>query len=736
MKPRRASNPRQAARLTRALAVSLCCALLGAALPASASAGGLLVAPTRIDAKVFPGAQLPPIRLSNRTDTALTVTVLVARARQDLAGLPVFDTSRRSRRQGLKLLRAAPRRLHLAPGATAFVSASVVRRPGRRVGAYAVVAFTARAANAARKSGVAPTIRLTSNLLLQFPGRVRIAGHVSAVRAEQGPERTLRFLGRLRNTGNLHTRPRARLTLRTADGRTVLRRRFRGETVLPGAERELPLTVKKILPAGEYTARVVARVGRRRSGKEIRFRLIGPNELPTPALQIVSFPNPQPDPSESFDAHVKVKNVGTGAFAPTGTLIVTRVGGKRPIAQKRLELDSLEPGDEGEAEIELPGLRKRKYHLAVRFVDAGRVLAERSLVFEPGTRPSLLTRLMDWIAAHVVGLLLLIIALLAGALMALASERGRSLLARARDASLGRARQALTAMRHAWDQRASGALAASRPRQRAQDREPPEDARERARALRGPAGLMAPSRQEDPSLLARVRAAWPRSHAPSRQPAEDALEHARALGGPPALMRPPREEDRNGAGMAPPPGQRTAEPPYRATFSWRDACESPPGPRAPRSNDADVSSAALAGARPGNKAPRSGTGGREQADSRAELHNPDHQIDALTMARGRSLTGRDITSALHRCASKRESITLAAQLLDQLKERPEVFSEDHRRVQVSVSHFLLAIRGIGPKTAESILQETGLEPGKPLVDLGVAEHQALRAALLSRSPAP
>lgn len=410
-------------RILLAGAAAACVAAGALALAsAPASAAGLLVSPTRIDEDVRRGEPLPPITLDNRTETTLRISAITAPARQELSGLPVFDLSARSVRAGRRLLRVSPARLRLGPGERARVSVIAGPPPRRgQVGVYAVVAFTAQEAGRAAEGDavVAPTLRLTTNLLLRYPGKAHIAGRATALRAEQAPGRSLRFLARVRNDGDLHVRPRARLTV-LEGGRAVLRRSFRPENVLPGAERELALDVAKRLPAGEYRARVDARVGSRRSVQRASFRLVGPNELPTPALRIAALPVPQPSAGQTFDATVALENAGTAAATAAGTLTVSSLAGER-LLEEPLRIRSLAPGGRERLEIALPGLEKGRYRLDVRFASGPRVLDARSLVFETGTRPSLVARVQDWMAANIpllVGMFGLVLALVVAALLA------------------------------------------------------------------------------------------------------------------------------------------------------------------------------------------------------------------------------------------------------------------------------------------------------------------------------
>lgn len=397
----------------------------------AAQSGGLLVSPTGIDVKVREGDPLPPIVLRNGTDRTLLVDVAAVPARQELSGLPSFDLSAPSVRKGRRMLRVSPRRLRLAPGARERVGLIAGPPPRRgQVGVYAVVAFTARQARQSDDSGavVMPTVRLSTNLLLRYPGRVRRDGRATALRVAQAAKRTLRFFARVRNDGNLHSRPRARLTI-SATGESVLRRRFRAENVLPGAERELPLDITKLLPAGDYTARLEARVGRRLTTREISFTLVGPNELPTADLQITSLQTPQPDAGEKFDVDVALHNAGTGPITAKGVLTLSRSGRAGAVARKPLRPSKLAADGRQTLKGDLPGVPRGTYTVTARFADGPLVLAERTVVFETGTRASLIQRVLDWMAGHIPLLLagfgLLLVAIVGGLLTYIRRLRGR-----------------------------------------------------------------------------------------------------------------------------------------------------------------------------------------------------------------------------------------------------------------------------------------------------------------------
>jgi hypothetical protein len=380
----------------RALLIAACTVTLVTAGAAPAAAGGLLVSPTGINVNARPGAALPPITVRNDSDRGVVIDVVAVPARQELSGLPVFDLSAKSVLAGRATLYVSPQRLRLASGKSARVRVIAGRPPKRgQVGVYAVVAFTARQTGKSKAGAVvAPTIRLSSNLLLRYPG-------ATALRVEQSAKRTLRFFARIRNDGNLHLKPPVRLTVTSADGRRVVRRAVRSENVLPGFERELTLDVIKLLPAGSYHARVDARVGNRRSSRKIDFALVGPNELPTPKLEIVSLQNPQPEADEEFDVALALRNSGTGPITPQGTLTLTHGGRKDVLVAQPLRPSELAAGSNQKLVIELPGVAPGRYTLTARFADGPLVLAERTVVFDTGTRPSLLERVLDWLASNI-----------------------------------------------------------------------------------------------------------------------------------------------------------------------------------------------------------------------------------------------------------------------------------------------------------------------------------------------
>ena len=108
---------------------------------------------------------------------------------------------------------------------------------------------------------------------------------------------------------------------------------------------------------------------------------------------------------------------------------------------------------------------------------------------------------------------------------------------------------------------------------------------------------------------------------------------------------------------------------------------------------------------------------------------------SLRLEHGLDLGRRELAYALYGCASKRESLLLAAWLLERLRERPAAFCGRYRSQQARVCHLLAAIRGVGPQTAAELLEECSLDRRLLLFELSPAQAEALRGALVSRCKA-
>lgn len=390
-------SPNTVSRLLFALAIA------GAiAAPAPAAAQGLRVAPSSIDQRVRAGTLVGPVTLRNDSDRTVVVEAFALRAGQELNGLPQWTVDSRSRRIGRRFVRVSPARFRVAPGGARTVRGRVIaRRPARGNGGYGVVIFDVRLAGGSARGDavVGANVRLAANLLLRYPGPVRHDTVLEQARAEQAGPRVLRFFARMRNRGNLHLEPTARMVIRDSRGRAVARAGFVSGNVLPLARRELTADLTKVLPAGRYVAHITTRAARRTTRKRLPFTLVGPNALPTARLEVSELRPPQAGIDEDFDVTVGLVNRGTAAARPRGLMTLSRLDG-RPIARRSLRFDVLGPRQRTRSTTTFPGVGEGQYRLSVR-VEAPGGANERTVVFAPGEQPSLLSRILDWAAAHV-----------------------------------------------------------------------------------------------------------------------------------------------------------------------------------------------------------------------------------------------------------------------------------------------------------------------------------------------
>jgi competence ComEA-like helix-hairpin-helix protein len=168
------------------------------------------------------------------------------------------------------------------------------------------------------KKQVGSILRLLSVNFVTLPGRWTVGGTLTGIRGEQGEPRVLRFLPRVRNTGQIHSQPRAgRCVIKDAAGAGVVRSRFGSGIVLPGYEREYPILIRKLLPAGAYRMTCSMKFGKTRSTRVLPFKLSAPNTLPTPDLKLVTVAG-RGEVGRGASVHVVFRNRGS---APAGAVL-------------------------------------------------------------------------------------------------------------------------------------------------------------------------------------------------------------------------------------------------------------------------------------------------------------------------------------------------------------------------------------------------------------------------------
>jgi len=391
---------------------------IAGAFPALAGAqtGGVGVLPGHLEAEVGRGEALPPFTISNNSANPVEIEAQPLPAKQDISGLPVYDFSKTSRQAGEAMLRVTPRRFVLPPGGKRTVNALLTTCPQTGLGTYGVIAFTAQQQLPASKSEgqVTPSLRLASTLLLRSPPRPCIDGELTRLRAEQRGKGQLVFFAGVRNIGNLHAKPRVMLTI-LKGGRVVDRHRFPLENVIPRAERELELPFAGRLAEGDYEAVAKATMGFGRSTRRWKFHLSGTNLLPTPKLTLRTIGVEDAQPGREPGVNVDVKNVGTAAAPSILRVSLFRLGSGEPLETKLVRLDKLDPGRARQVTAHFSALERGEYQAQARLSSEGREVGAKDFNFVVKQGPSLFSRVTDWMAGHVLVVLLLLLGVFAAA---------------------------------------------------------------------------------------------------------------------------------------------------------------------------------------------------------------------------------------------------------------------------------------------------------------------------------
>lgn len=228
-----------------ALALSLCGAALAIPGPVRASQappGGLQVIPARLEQDLTGRRVAVEVAFRNNGDVPVAVAFELAGLGHDLDGAPLFPADS----PVLGQLRLDTAGATVAPGATRRVRVSG-QIPAGSGGAYAGVLATVSPPPAVA-GGVSVRQRLAGLLLLRGPKPWHEALAVEAVAARplEG-ERTVQVFAQVRNTGNVHVRPKGRVDV-VHEGRLLETVELRPEVVIPGYARRVggPWTV----PAG------------------------------------------------------------------------------------------------------------------------------------------------------------------------------------------------------------------------------------------------------------------------------------------------------------------------------------------------------------------------------------------------------------------------------------------------------------------------------------------------------
>jgi len=378
--------------------------VVGAAAPTAAD-GTFSISPSRRDLAGKPPASLVPTKVTNTTKESYDVQAFAVLLRQDLTGAFQFSETPRSLTAARTILGVSPSRFRLSAGSSRVVKLRWALLPRGARAAYIGVVFQGQARAKSGKS-VPVVTRLLSINFLRRPGRYHPNGVFTALNATQFAPRVLRFLARVKNTGDIVGTPkRGRITIRDANGRTVYNAPWTGDVVLPGAQRDFPIDLRKVLPAGRYTVRTSMSFGANPNARiSSTFTLAGPNQLTSPAVKITGFAV-KGDAGSPARVSGKVRSIGTAPATVDLALSLSRVSGgqpaPKPFVRRQLRFSALAPGSSRSLDLDLTKrLAKGKYHAVLTYADPTGAPQELTSDFAASPRRSLIDRLKLFFDRH------------------------------------------------------------------------------------------------------------------------------------------------------------------------------------------------------------------------------------------------------------------------------------------------------------------------------------------------
>jgi competence ComEA-like helix-hairpin-helix protein len=396
-----------------ALAVVLLLPTLVSPALAAKQPGVLGISPPRRIVVARPPVTLAPTVVQNTTQFTFDMTITRGLLTQRLDGSFDIDTSPRNLRAAQLILDTAPNRFVLPPDRQVNLRFRWANIP-RGARAVYVGLLVQGVPKTKKNAGVASILRLLGTNFFRLPGPYRSSAEIVSVRGEQAGPKRIQFFTRVKNTGQVADSPRGgRLRIEDSSGSAVASLAWPPGVILPGYQRDYPVLLKRVLPAGHYTAVSSMVFGRpaRRHVKRWPFVLTGPNQLPTRDL---SLPKVSLSGSIGDPAHVTatVKNTGTATSPAVLTVTLYRLP---PNGATQVKLGSvrrpggtLAVGQSRGYSFDLGKLEKANYRATVVVSDGTTKFDERSANLSPRKREGALTGLWNWIKDNLPWLLLLL----------------------------------------------------------------------------------------------------------------------------------------------------------------------------------------------------------------------------------------------------------------------------------------------------------------------------------------
>jgi hypothetical protein len=271
------------------------------------------------------------VQITNTGDRVGTVKLFAADATTGQTSGAVYLTSGEKRHDVGAWVRLPATQLELGPGETRVVPFTVVVPSGAAVGQHVggIVAETAQRATGPKSKGKANVQITVRNLAIvavqvNVPGPTVSRFSILGVRAG-GRKGYQQVLVRMRNDGNVMSKPSGTLTIEDAKGNQVLSSRFQLDTFLPRTTIDYPVNVtKKALDVGTYSTRVALSYG---AGGGHRVVQASPTLRVTPANASQVFTSAAPPTPTPTGTGTKTTASGGPTAAPAPDSSVSDSGG-------------------------------------------------------------------------------------------------------------------------------------------------------------------------------------------------------------------------------------------------------------------------------------------------------------------------------------------------------------------------------------------------------------------------
>src|SRR3954451_18264797 len=214
-------------RTTPLIALLLAALCAGPGVSSAAVDRGVLsISPSRRDLTGRPPARLVPTEVKNTTPANMQVTVYPVLLFQNLDGSFGFSSNPRELNAAKLQLAASPAAFELKPKKKQKVGLRWLLMPTDAKASYLGVVVQGIPQLPGKKS-VGSVLRLLSVNFFKLPGRFSVSGHITKLTGEQAGPRVLRFLPRVKNTGQIHAQPRdSRCVIFDSGGVFRLRSKF------------------------------------------------------------------------------------------------------------------------------------------------------------------------------------------------------------------------------------------------------------------------------------------------------------------------------------------------------------------------------------------------------------------------------------------------------------------------------------------------------------------------------